>query len=77
MASEFLVFVTHSQWDGQVNRIVKANIEAHGHSLSGASMRGGDIIYSIMDDKRGMLVKENWRAELKRLYLIPKDEANG
>jgi len=70
--SEILVFVTHRQWDAAINRIVRANLKAHGHSLSGASMRGGDIIYEIMDDKRGMLVKENWLAELKRLYLIPE-----
>lgn len=63
------VFVTNRQYNSMLKRIEKANLKAHGKSLSAGSMRGGDIIVEIQDDKNGMIVISEWREELKKRYL--------
>lgn len=69
-------FVTHKQWDDFVNRIVRANIKMHGQSLSATSMRGGDLIIEIHDDRKGMIVSSDWRSEMRRRYLKPGRTTN-
>lgn len=66
------VFVTHKQWDSQLKRIEKANLKAHGKSLTATSMRGSKIILEIHDDRQGMMVLDTWREDLKHLYLVPE-----
>jgi hypothetical protein len=64
--------ITYKQWDSQLRRIFNANIKNHGKSLSEASMRGGNLIVEMRDDEKTMFVEDNWRKELKQLYLVPK-----
>lgn len=66
-----VVFVTHRQYDSARKRIERANLKKHGRSLSAGSMRAPDLIISIEpEDTGGMLVRADWRAELKRRFLV-------
>lgn len=64
-----MIGIRYSQWEGELRRIFKANIKATGSSLSMTSMRGTDLIIEIQDDHKIMIVKDNWREELRRRYL--------
>lgn len=64
-------FVTHKQFNAFVKGIEKANMRAHGKSLSIASMRGGDLIVEIQDDRKGMIMRSDWKYEMNHRYLSP------
>lgn len=64
-------FVTHRQWDNVRKHIERTNLKRHGRSLSAGSMRAPDLIISIEPEETGgMMVRADWRAELKRRFLV-------
>jgi hypothetical protein len=66
-----IVFITHKQYDMALRRIERANLKKHGRSLSAGSMRAPDLIISIEPEETGgMMVRADWRAELKRRFLV-------
>lgn len=67
------VMVTYKQFDSLVSSIFRANIKAHGRSLSRASMRAGDLVIDIWENDRAMYMVDTWRKDMGRLYLMPTE----
>lgn len=66
-------FITNRQWEAAFRRIEKANMKAHGRSMTAVSMMNNTrgIVVVVEEDRGGLMVRNDWRDELKRLFLVP------
>lgn len=65
------VFVTFKQYESALKRIERANLKTHGRSLTFVSMsnHAGDLTIEVQSDRKGTLMVDNWRQELKQRFL--------
>lgn len=64
------VAITYRQWDSAISRIANANLKTYGRSLSAGSMRAGNLLFEVQDDRQVMIMRDDWRDQLKRRYLL-------
>jgi len=67
--NEKTVWISPRQWETTLFWIERQNIKNYARSLTAGSMTAHDLILEV--GEKGMLVRADWKKELKKRYLVP------